>query len=80
MSPVGTSSPRAEPIASSPVNTENVVEAPMPVAAAAAARVAGTVLARVIPPLSTNVTVSSSASPSATAATVAPRAGPVKTA
>ena len=40
----------------------------MPVVAAAAARVAGTVLARVIPPLSTNVTVSSSASPSATAA------------
>ena len=52
----------------------------MPVVAAAAARVTGTVLARVIPPLSTNVTVSSSASPSATAATVPPRAGPVKTA
>jgi hypothetical protein len=30
--------------------------------------------------LSTNVTVSSSASPSVTAATVPPRAGPVKTA
>ena len=77
---MGISSPRAEPIASSPVNTENVVEAPMPVVAAAAARVAGTVFARVMPPLSTNVTVRSSASTLGTAATVPPCAGPVKTA
>ena len=61
-SPVGTSSPYAAPIASRPVNTEKVVEAPMPAVAAMSARDAGTVLARVIPPLSTNVTVRSSAS------------------
>ena len=60
-SPVGTSRPCAEPIASRPVKTENVVDAPMPALAAAAARAAGTVLARVMPPLSTKVTVSSSA-------------------